>query len=172
MRGAMLQSTERAYFTPSPACRDFRGAFFRCPCAGHGSTGLDRMPFSHQLAITAATTDRDEELSDSALNEAIAIYKETRPKLVISHPAPSEAAREILKDLHGSYFLSKQIDLESRTSHLLQEMFEAHQPSAWYFGRFHVNQEFLIGETKVYCLADMAIAQLSEVFSHPEGICS
>jgi hypothetical protein len=44
------------------------------------------------------------------LNEAIGLSKETRPKFVISHAAPSEAAREILKGLTGSYFLSKHGD--------------------------------------------------------------
>jgi Icc-related predicted phosphoesterase len=98
----------------------------------------------------------DEELSNSDLNEAIAMYKETRPKLVISHAAPSESAREILKDLNGSYFLNKHGDVESRTSKALQEMFEAHQPSAWHFGHVHINREFLIRETKFRCLAEMA----------------
>jgi len=98
----------------------------------------------------------DEEMSDSVLNEAIGLYKETRPKLVISHTAPSKGAKEILKDLNGSYFLNKHGDVESRTSRALQEMFEAHRPSAWYFGHFHLNREFLIGETQFRCLAEMA----------------
>jgi len=72
----------------------------------------------------------DEEMPDSALNDAIAIYKETSPKIVISHTVPSEAAKEILKDLNGSYFFNKHGDVESRTSKASQEMFEAHQPSA------------------------------------------
>ena|ERR1700687_2826490 len=113
---------------------------------------------------------KDEELSDSDLNEAIGFYKETRPKLVISHAAPSEAAKEILKDLDGNYFLNKHGDVESRTSRALQEMFEAHQPSAWYFGHFHINRDFLIGETNFRCLAEMAISQVSEILSAPEGI--
>jgi|SRR5712671_6479706 len=113
---------------------------------------------------------KDEELSDSNLNEAISLYKRTRPSIVISHTAPSEAAKEILKDLNGSYFLNKHGDVESRTSKALQEMFEAHQPSVWYFGHFHINREFLIGETKFRCLAEMAISQVSEVFSASEGI--
>jgi hypothetical protein len=50
---------------------------------------------------------KDEELSDLDLNEAIGLYKDTRPKLVISHTAPSEGSKEILKDLNGSYFLNK-----------------------------------------------------------------
>src|SRR4029450_10250755 len=37
-----------------------------------------------------------------------------------------------------------------------QEVFEAHQPSAWYFGHFHVNREFLIGGAKFRCLAEMS----------------
>jgi hypothetical protein len=67
--------------------------------------------------------------------------------------------------LNGSYFLNKHGDVESRTSLALQEMFEAHQPSAWYFGHFHINREFLIGETKFRCSAELAISQVSEVFS-------
>jgi Calcineurin-like phosphoesterase len=99
---------------------------------------------------------KDEELSDSDLNKAIGLYKETRPNIVISHAAPSEGAKEVLKELNGSYFLNKHGDVESRTSKVLQEMFKAHQPSAWYFGHFHVNREFSIGETKFRCLAEMA----------------
>jgi len=49
------------------------------------------------------------------LNEAIALCKETRPKLVISHTAPSEGVKEILKGLNGSYFMNKHGDVESRT---------------------------------------------------------
>jgi hypothetical protein len=47
-------------------------------------------------------------------------------------------------------------------------MFKAHQPSAWYFGHFHINREFVIGETKFRCLAELAISQMSEVLSAPE----
>jgi len=52
----------------------------------------------------------------------------------------------------------------------LQEMLDAHQPSAWYFGHFHINRGFLIGATKFPCLAELAISQVSEVFSASEGI--
>ena len=114
---------------------------------------------------------KDEELSNSNLNEVIGLYKETHPNLVISHATPSEGAKEILKDLNGSYFLSKQIDVESRTSRALQEMFEAHQPSAWYFGHFHINREFLIRETKFRCLAEMVVRSLRTHDVHCEQEC-
>jgi len=113
---------------------------------------------------------RDEEMSSLTLNDAIAISKETGPKIVISHTAPSEGAKEILGDLNGSYFLNKHGDVESRTSRALQEMFEARQPSARYFGHFHINKKFLIGDTTFRCLAEIAISPLSEVFSAPKGI--
>ena len=64
---------------------------------------------------------KDEELSNSDLNEAIGLYKDTRPKIVISQTAPAEGAKEILRDLNGSYFLNKHSDAESRTSRALQE---------------------------------------------------
>jgi len=50
-------------------------------------------------------------MSDSALDEMVASCTETRPNVVISHAAPSEAAREVLKELNGSYFLNKHGDV-------------------------------------------------------------
>jgi hypothetical protein len=52
--------------------------------------------------------------------------------------------------------------VESRTSKVLQEMFEAHRPSAWYFGHFHINREFLIGKTTFRCLGEMAVYEVPE----------
>jgi hypothetical protein len=44
-------------------------------------------------------------------------------------------------------------------------MFEAHQPFAWYFGHFHVNREFVIGETKFRCLAEMNVFDVPAILS-------
>ena len=118
-------------------------------------TKSNRKDDRHDARTLARLARIDAELSNSDLNEAIALYRDTRPKLVISHTAPSEGAKEILKDLNGRYFLNKHGDVESRTSRALQEMFEAHRPSMWYFGHFHINRELLIGETKFRCFAEM-----------------
>jgi len=40
-------------------------------------------------------------------------------------------------------------------------MLEVHHPSAWHFGHFHFNREFLIGETNFRCLAEMEPTRLS-----------
>jgi hypothetical protein len=58
----------------------------------------------------------------------------------------------------------------SRTSRALQAMFEAHRPSGWYFEHFHLNREFLIGEMKFHCVAEMAISLVSDVFSATQRI--
>src|SRR2546426_303487 len=42
--------------------------------------------------------------------------------------------------------------VKSRTSRALQEMFVAHEPSAWYFGHFHIDRQFLTGEDDVSLL--------------------
>jgi hypothetical protein len=41
-------------------------------------------------------------------------------------------------------------------------MFEAHQPSAWYFGHFHINREFVIAQTTFRCLGEMAVYEVPE----------
>jgi hypothetical protein len=45
------------------------------------------------------------------------------------------------------------------------EMFEAHQPSASYFGHFHINRDFSIGETKFRCLAEMFVFDVLRILS-------
>ena len=54
---------------------------------------------------------RDEELPSEALEAAYALYESAKPSIVVSHEAPVEAAREILRGLEGSYFVAKEATL-------------------------------------------------------------
>lgn len=97
----------------------------------------------------------DEQLSDTQLGEALELYARTKPSLVVSHDGPSEAACEVLKDLHGNYYDAKRGGIESRTCAALQEMFEIHQPEVWFFGHYHVKREFALRGTNFLCLTEM-----------------
>ncbi len=102
---------------------------------------------------------RDEELSPEELQAALALYEEMKPSIVISHEAPIDAAREILKGLAGSYFAAKAETLSSRTCVALQKMFEAHRPERWFVGHYHINREFALDGTMFRCLAEFTVAK-------------
>ena len=104
---------------------------------------------------------KDEELSEAELARAITIYKESCPRIVVSHEAPCDAARKVLEGLHGNYYSAKRDAIEhSRTSLALQQMLDAHQPEVWFFGHFHVRRELIIGRTLFRCLAELEVAAL------------
>src|SRR5260370_36518126 len=60
------------------------------------------------------------------------------------------------KHAQAEQFFERSIDAESRASRALQEMFEAHQPSVWCLGHFHINRKFLSGKTRFRCLSELA----------------
>lgn len=119
---------------------------------------------------------QDEELSWIELQQAIDLYKEFKPRFVVSHEAPSEAAKrmlhEILAKTQGStdaaYFAEKMACTMSRTSEALQVMFDAHQPKEWVFGHYHLDNTFDWKGTKFTCVGilktyELETGNLSEI---------
>jgi hypothetical protein len=99
----------------------------------------------------------DEELSYLELQEAIALYEKEKPKYVISHEAPENAAKFMLLALQGAYFAAKLECSMSRTSRALQTMLDIHQPDEWVFGHYHVDKTFYLPNcrTKFTCVAEL-----------------
>jgi predicted phosphodiesterase len=90
----------------------------------------------------------DEELSFEELGKAADLYVQSKPRFVLSHEAPSEAAKNLLYTLlignKDSYFTEKLQCSMSRTSEALQYMLDRHQPEKWIFGHYHVDRKFAI----------------------------
>lgn len=106
-----------------------------------------------------------EELSYNQLQAAIDLYTKVKPKFVISHEAPSEAAKNMLlrlasTGLDGGYFAAKLDCTMSRTAEALQVMFDAHQPKFWAFGHYHVDREFQWRGTTFRCIAELNTYEL------------
>jgi hypothetical protein len=108
---------------------------------------------------------KDEELSPEELDAAVALYRETEPSIVISHDAPIEAAREVLKGLTGNYFTAKANTVKSRTCSALRRMFEIHKPQRWYFGHYHVHKQFDLSGTAFRCLGELEACEVPLVFA-------
>ena len=116
-------------------------------CLGHFGMHLGMFFVSGGFSIDRAhrTEGRDwwatEELSIAQGNEALNMYEKLKPDIVISHEAPLMINQEMYRNT-----------ITSRTSQLLDAMFNVHQPKNWYFGHHHNSFELKIDKTFFRCL--------------------
>lgn len=99
----------------------------------------------------------DEELSNGELTNALALYEDVKPRIMITHEAPTVA-----KNLFLDHFGMNNIGYSSQTEKCLQMMWDIHKPDIWVFGHFHRrwSAEILApagssGSTKFECLGEM-----------------
>jgi len=98
---------------------------------------------------------RDEELSYQQLDEAIALYREKRPRFVVSHEAPAKAGITLLHIMQARMY--KMGCTQSRTAEALQQMLDYWQPLKWCFGHYHFDKDFYAAncETKFIAIGGM-----------------
>lgn len=113
----------------------------------------------------------DEEQSPEALNAAYQMYVETKPRIVATHEAPSKAAilmlsgmlapkstenpTNVLKGEDYQYYKEKLGCVDTRTSQVLQQMFDAHKPEHWVFGHYHLDRDFEIDGCQFHCISEL-----------------
>jgi predicted phosphodiesterase len=102
----------------------------------------------------------DEELSSSELQKAIDLYIEKKPRFVLSHEAPTEAAKYMLTVAVPGFRPEKLDCTLSRTAEAMQVMMDAHQPEQWVFGHYHVNKSFDWKGTKFTCVNELSTYEL------------
>lgn len=78
-----------------------------------------------------------EELSKKEMQECLALYKEVKPDIVISHEAPTFINRLIGNPKILAYFGLPPY-WTSRTAGLLHSMFNFHVPKMWLHGHMHI----------------------------------
>lgn len=86
----------------------------------------------------------NEELDYNQINKAIDLYKEKKPKIVVSHDCP-QSARENLFSITD----------KSITSNGLERLLEEHEPDLWIFGHHHKSVNTMIGNTNFVCLDEL-----------------
>jgi Icc-related predicted phosphoesterase len=90
---------------------------------------------------------KDEELSVPEFQDIIDNYEKIKPKIVVSHDCPTNAAMK----LDSSHKWDK-----SKTRQAFDVMFEIHEPVFWIFGHHHINAVNLVGKTRFIALAELA----------------
>jgi len=94
---------------------------------------------------------QEEELSYNRGQDAINLYNEILPDIVLSHNCPFK----ILSNLYGT--AHKEVTI---TGQILDTCFEAHQPKMWLFGHHHQDKTFEIGRTTFKCLDELSYVDL------------
>lgn len=83
----------------------------------------------------------EEEMTHFQREQAILLYKDIKPRVMITHEGPEAAT--------ASWYPTT---ITSRTSEMLDRMFEAHQPERWYFAHHHKQAKFELGGTEFRCV--------------------
>lgn len=112
----------------------------------------------HQWRTEGVSWWSGEELSHNQLQAAIDLYKQVKPKFVISHEAPEEASLYMLTVIQPGFRPEKLA--KSRTSAALQVMFDAHKPKEWVFGHYHLDKSFDWKGTKFTCVNELSTYEL------------
>lgn len=94
---------------------------------------------------------RNEELTYKEGYQIIENYEKIKPNIVVTHDCPQSVAENLFSYIHGN---------KSMTRLILQEMFEVHQPSQWFFGHHHKDIDVMIEGTNFICLDELSIYNL------------
>lgn len=98
----------------------------------------------------------EEEINQKEEDTLLSWYEKLRPRIMLSHDAPIIANKEMF-------------DIENRsfTAHLLQKMWEIHQPEFWIFGHHHKSITMHISSTAFICLGEL---ETLEILMEPKEI--
>ncbi len=98
---------------------------------------------------------QEEELSFRQALSCIELYRDIKPSIVLTHSCPTSIAKmvgnpSILKD-----FGFNPETFRTSTGHMLEAMFQAHQPDLWIFGHFHKSWVQTVRGTEFRCLNEL-----------------
>ena len=96
----------------------------------------------------------DEECSIAELHGIFDRYAAVKPRIMVTHDAPSAAIKAVFP--HVRLFRPL-----SRTMQAFDAMFEVHRPDAWIFGHWHRSASAVVDGTRFQCLGELRSCMLS-----------
>lgn len=96
----------------------------------------------------------EEQLSSEELENAIELYKQVKPNIVLSHDCPQSISNALFPtDTLIKYGYNP--PLYTRTAMALQCMLDAHKPDFWAFGHYHQSVDTRIDGIRFVCLNEL-----------------
>lgn len=111
-----------------------------------GADSIDK-----QYRVKDYTWWENEELSTEDFKRIREVYKFAKPRVMITHTAPTEATTHML-----SYFMDeKRIGFLTPSEDEFQQLLQIHRPELWVFGHWHTSMDTVIDNTRYVCLAEL-----------------
>lgn len=95
----------------------------------------------------------DEELTMEQIYEAMQLYQQIKPDIVLTHDAPFSVSSKILEETPNPMFGPK--NRRTRTGMFLETIFEIHKPKKWIFGHWHHSWVKEIDGCEFRCLNEL-----------------
>jgi len=92
----------------------------------------------------------NEELTYQECENAIKMYEEVKPQIVVTHTGPQ------MLESHLKLTFGDGRPVETRTTLCLQRMIEIHRPKLWVFGHYHQEFDRIIDGCQFVCLEELA----------------
>lgn len=102
----------------------------------------------------------NEELSMEQMEMALWQYQKMKPSVVITHECPRSISQHVGDNKILEMFGYNPQRFTTKTSELLEMMFQSHQPKLWLFGHYHNNWASEINETQFRCIDELSYAEL------------
>ncbi len=102
-----------------------------------------------------------EELTDDQMRAAEQQFLASRPRIVLSHDAPTEIARFAWQ--HARQFGQpnpEAVFRPSRTNAFLMRLWEQHRPRLWVFGHHHRDWRYRENDTWFVCVGELAYVDI------------
>ncbi len=104
---------------------------------------------------------KQEELTDEQMSAALEEYLRLRPRIVLSHDAPTHVARYAWQNARRfSAPNPRAVFSASRTTDFLERLLEHHQPRLWLFGHHHRDCRRKEGDTLFVCLGELSYVDI------------
>ena len=104
---------------------------------------------------------KQEELTDEQMGAALEEYLRARPRIVLSHDAPTRVARFAWHNARRfSAPNSRAVFCASRTTEFLERLLDLHQPRLWLFGHHHRDWRHMGSGTLFVCVGELSYVDI------------
>ena len=94
----------------------------------------------------------EEQVKIEVFMEARELYRQTKPRVVVTHDCPESLTPELLPPGSTLY--------QNTTGWALQELLNIHEPEFWFFGHYHVSKSIKRGCTNFVCINELETVEI------------
>jgi predicted phosphodiesterase len=103
---------------------------------------------------------QDEELTWKELDDALTLYADTKPQIMLSHECPLSLVHKLTSPEITKVFGYDHGVIETKTNIWLQKCFDIWQPKLWVFGHYHKHWVEEINGTFFTCLKELEVLEI------------